>query len=343
MKRISIVAAVALALGAPALAYAASSPFGIATPDSPIGNGIGGPAAPLLLEAIRLQSLFYQKLTGALDTFSSDPHAGLWLVCLSFLYGIFHAVGPGHGKTVISTYVLATGEKLVQATVMSLIASFLQAISAIAIIFAATTLFEATATEITSVTDKVEIGSYALVTILGLTLAASRGRKFAREWRQSRQVSSSFICDDPEADFPRKTWRNPLGLHRHGVDCGCFEAGRMVISRPRASVKERLQAVVSIGVRPCSGALIVLVFALSRHLALAGIMSVFAMAAGTAFTVAVVACLSVMARGVLVRLASSSGNARPWFGAGAELVAACVVFLFGLTMLTGTMAVDGLL
>jgi ABC-type nickel/cobalt efflux system permease component RcnA len=130
---------------------------------------------------------------------------------------------------------------------------------------------------------------------------------------------------------------------RHGADCACAQASRLAVEQPGASMKEMLATVVSIGVRPCSGALIVLVFALSRHLYPAGIASVFAMAAGTALTVSLVALLSGTARDLLTRLASSNGRMADRFSASLQIAAAVVVFAFGLTMTAGVLAADGLL
>jgi nickel/cobalt transporter (NicO) family protein len=342
MKFLRIATAFAASVSAPTVLFAASSPFGIATPDSPVGNGIGGPAAPLLLAAIHLQTIFYQKLTAALDAFSDDPHAAFWLVGLSFLYGILHAVGPGHGKAVISSYVLATGERLRQATAMSVIASMLQALSAMAIIFTAVEIFDATAADITAVTDKLELGSYGLIALLGLTLMASRGRRLASQWRGERASLGSFYCEplkagQTSAPPPGRTGVKP---HLHGPDCGCVEISRLVAANPRMSSKERLQAIASIGIRPCSGALIVLVFALSRHLVLAGVLSVFAISAGTAFTVSIIAALSVFCRGILARLALTGDTASPRIAIGVEFVCACGVLAFGMVMIAGLLATN---
>jgi len=335
MRGLRTVLALAVFLVASSAVLAASSPFGIATPDSPAGGGISGLAAPLYLAAIRLQTLFYQKLTSGLDAFSSDRHAGLWLMALSFLYGIFHAVGPGHGKAVISSFVLATGERLRQAVLMSLLASALQAVSAIAIIFAATALFDATAAQITSLTDKLELGSYGLITLLGLSLLVSKGRLLAHRWGRSEGPSGSFACEEVRAGSASPAWFGRWGFHRHDAACGCLPVDRLATAGPGTSWKEKLQAILSVGLRPCSGALIVLVFALSRHLALAGTMSVLAMAAGTALTVSFFAALSVLARGFLARFALSSAGGGQRFAVGFEFAGACAVFLFGATMLCG--------
>jgi nickel/cobalt transporter (NicO) family protein len=345
VSRNALLSALALWLGAPASSWAASGPFGIATPDSPVGNGLSGPLAPLFLYAIHLQTLFYQKLTSVLGASYSDPYAGIWLIGLSFLYGIFHAIGPGHGKAVISSYVLATGDRLVQTTVMSVAASLLQALSAISIVFIATMIFDATAAQVTSITDSIELVSYGLIALLGMTLALSRVRALAEAWRWKPSSRSSFSCDGYPAAI-----RSPAKLRgaafedlSHGVNCACIAVSRMAVEKPEATIRDRLQAVASIGIRPCSGALIVLVFAVARHQAFEGILSVFAMAAGTALTVSVVAVLSVLARGFLARLVSPDHWVKPRLAIGFQFAAACAVFLFGITMMTGLMAADGYL
>ena len=163
MRHVTRFALVAMAGCMPGLAWASSSPFGVAMPDSPIGNRISGPLAPLLLFAMRMQTQFYQKLTSALSAFAHNSHAGLWLVALSFGYGVFHAVGPGHGKAVIASYLVATGDTRRRAVLLSIAASLLQAVVAIAVVSVAVILFNTTAAAVTRVTSDIALFSYALV------------------------------------------------------------------------------------------------------------------------------------------------------------------------------------
>ena len=99
-----------------------------------------------------------------------------------------------------------------------------------------------------------------------------------------------------------------------------------------------LSAIVAVGLRPCSGAIIVLVFALAQGLFWAGVASTFVMGIGTAITVAVIATLAVGAKAVAQRFAAS----QPGYGAvmlrGIEVGAAVVVMAFGVLLLTGTIA-----
>ena len=103
------------------------------------------------------------------------------------------------------------------------------------------------------------------------------------------------------------------------------------------SLREQLSVVLAVGLRPCSGALVVLVFALSQGLLPAGIAAVFLMGAGTAITVAVLATLAVTAKGLARRI---GGVDNPVTGAivwWVELLAAVAVLAFGVLLLIASL------
>lgn len=100
----------------------------------------------------------------------------------------------------------------------------------------------------------------------------------------------------------------------------------------RFAVSEAWSAIVAVGLRPCSGALIVLSFALLNGLYLGGILSVFAMSIGTAITVSILATLAVTAKGFAVRYASSAQSAAR-ISNGIEIAGALLVIILGLVLL----------
>ena len=105
-------AAVAVAAGL-GLADAAITPFGVAPPPEQGGSPLtGGPLGPLFLWIAFAQQHFYGDLVARMGDLKENPWA-LWaLLGLAFVYGVFHAAGPGHGKAVISGYLMATGESV---------------------------------------------------------------------------------------------------------------------------------------------------------------------------------------------------------------------------------------
>src|SRR6202048_5233574 len=110
-------------------AHAATSPFGIATPDTS-GSYFGGPLGPVFAWVAVHQAAFYRSLTAALASLKANP-AGLWLLLgLSFAYGVFHAVGPGHGKAVISSYLMANQETARRGIVLSFASALMQSLVA---------------------------------------------------------------------------------------------------------------------------------------------------------------------------------------------------------------------
>ena len=93
--------------------------------------------------------------------------AGGWLlVGQSGLWRLFHAVGPGHGKAVITSYLMARATRRGAASAF-LLSALVQAQSAIAIVAIGTIVSRVTATTMTAATDTIEIASYAEIAVFG--------------------------------------------------------------------------------------------------------------------------------------------------------------------------------
>ena len=124
------------------------------------------------------QSEFYKALTSGLMQVKESGHAFLLLAGVSFLYGIFHAVGPGHGKAVITSYLLVSRQTVKRGLVVAFAAAVLQGAVAIAVVLVVAVVLQATAVEMTRATDWFEIMSYALVAAVGAWLLWSEdGRR----------------------------------------------------------------------------------------------------------------------------------------------------------------------
>ena len=334
------IAALAALVGT-AVAHAGTSPFGVATPDSQSGLADAGPFTGILYWAMQMQATFYRQLTAALSAFAGSSSASVWLVALSFAYGIFHAVGPGHGKAVISSYLVATGDSRRRGVALAFAAGLVQALSAIVIVTVASIVFSVTAVTMTRWTDGVEVASYGLIAALGLAMIVRKGRDALRLMRIAPVTDSGFACR--EVPFGATSMADLPASPRHGVDCACVTAMELARTGGAATTTQIAAAVASIGMRPCSGALIVLVFALSQDLYPVGIVSVLAMAAGTGLTVAAVAALTGTARDWISRVARSDNAWSARLSALVQLGAAALVFLFGAMMTTGALAAGGVI
>jgi nickel/cobalt transporter (NicO) family protein len=337
-------------------AYAATHFLGHAHAQSPLGIGAAG-EAPLpppsgfmsgtMAWIYAQQQEFYRALTGALRSMR-DEGTGAWmLVALSFAYGVFHAAGPGHGKAVISSYMLANEVQLRRGIVLSFLSAGLQAVTAIIIMGTVFLLLRGTAISMNDATRFLEITSYVLITVFGLWLlyrkiAPLLAQTFAA--RPARSLSAAAVHDHGHhhghAHHHHHHHQHDHGHHDGAVcsTCGHSHApDPAMIAGDRFDWKTAWTAVIAVGLRPCTGALVVLSFAFLNGLFVSGLVSVFAMAVGTAITVSVLATLAVTAKNVAVRV-GGGGSAGRGIGTAIEIAGAALVFLLGVLLLTAALS-----
>lgn len=300
---------------------------GLAMAQSPLGIGTAEPAfdssgslGGILSWINTQQQSFYRALSGAVKAMRDDP-AKLWsLVGLSFAYGVFHAAGPGHGKAVISSYVIANEQTLRRGITISFMAAFMQGAVAILIVSVTYVALRGTGISMTSATHALEVASYALIAGFGGWLLFRKLRPKARHAHHHEghvhdhhhhHVGPDGVCDS-------------CG-HSHAPDPAQIGGSKL-------ELREAWSAIVAIGLRPCSGALIVLTFALLNGLYLGGFLSVTAMSIGTAITVSILATLAVVAKGTAVRLARSD-TAAARITSSIEILGAGCVLVLGLMLL----------
>lgn len=338
--------------GAGAAAAQGTHPFGV--PES--GAGMGGPGwlASFFGQVSVWQSHFYRQLTGAVRAWQADGGAAWALIGLSFAYGVFHALGPGHGKAVISSYVLANRQTARNGALLALASALIQALVAIVLVAVLALVFNATAATMNQATRWLELASYALVTLLGAWLVWVKAIRPLLRRRRERPA------DEPVSTPPLKgaaalsaikvngaasaTPHQHQHHHHHDDDCGCGHAHVPAADQVAGTLSWRraTSAILAVGLRPCSGALIVLVFSLAQGFFLAGVASALAMGLGTGLTVAALACLAVAAGGAATRVGqrlSSQGAARLRYGV--EALAALAVLMLGVMLLGGMLAGGG--
>ncbi|MEA2951796.1 MAG: nickel/cobalt transporter (NicO) family protein, partial [Alphaproteobacteria bacterium] len=264
-----------LLLGAIDAAFAQAGPFGAGPqPSSPAAGGLTG-------WIMAKQAEFYRMLSGSIRAAKNDGSAVAGLFGISFLYGVFHAAGPGHGKAVISSYLVANNETWRRGVVLSFASAVLQALVAIALVGIASVVLGVTAQKICGTNYIIEIASYAIIAAVGARLLWVKGRAFVAALRP------------PAADHDHHDHH-----HHHHDEAACDHAHGpepKELAGP-GGWGRGLSAVLAVGVRPCSGAIIVLVFALAQGLFWAGVGATFVMGLGTAITVAAIATIAVGAR-----------------------------------------------
>jgi nickel/cobalt exporter len=334
------------------------------------------------------QAFFYQALAGMLRAARTNESAYWGLMGVSFIYGIFHAAGPGHGKAVISSYLLANEQTWRRGVVLSFASAVLQSFTAIVIVAIAALLIGATAKMMGDTVRGIEIVSYLLIILVGARLLWVKGKAFrtalrkltlngdraklaaGSRYRADEHGESGDACRDhpPHAyaghapkepsDHVRPHAAQPCGPqadhdpphgHHHGDD---GEASVLPWGHAHGPQPEELAGpggwrrgfltVAAVGLRPCSGAIIVLVFALAQGLFWAGVASTFVMGIGTAITVASIASFAVGAKSLAKRFAAARAGYGTLVVRGFEAGAACLVVLVGIALLTGYMASEQL-
>lgn len=289
------------------------------------------------------QRTFYAAMTGALDRMRSDWTAFWLLGGLSFLYGIFHAAGPGHGKVVISSYVLANERQLRQGIALSALSALLQSLVAIGFVLVLAGILRMTSTAMGDAAHWVGVSSYALVALLGLWLIARKIFGWGHHHHHHTAPAKRDIWhdhDDHGGHDHDHGHSHGHGHDHHGHD-HADHAEHMHHAVGPADLKggwrEKLGVVLAVGLRPCSGALVVMVFALSQGVLAAGVVSVLLMGLGTAITVAVLASLAVGAKGLVSRLGGGESRLAQGIVWWAELAGAVFVLLFGVLLLMASL------
>lgn len=256
---------------------------------------------------VRMQSEMNHWLRGHLLAASPDNGgggaAGLAIVLLGFVYGLVHAAGPGHGKFVVGSYFLSHPGRPARAVALGAAMAFLQAVTAIAIV---TGLLIMAGVSMPHMLDKaaaVEAIAYGLILLLGLSMLLRCGVR--------------------------------------GTACGHCAGGRH--DHRHDQRRDHIAMVLAVGLRPCSGALVLLLFTLTAGIYLVGIAATLAMALGTAITISITGLGAIGARrgaGWMTANVLGAGALRT-YGPAAALTAqaACALAIAGVGALFLTASV----
>jgi nickel/cobalt transporter (NicO) family protein len=284
-------------------------------PRSPFGVGMREAAPPIGLfgglgsQFLAWQSGIFRTLTKAVSGAMQDGGAAWALVSGSFLYGMVHAAGPGHGKMVIASYIVADGRGLKRGIGLSIAAAFLQALVAITLVAIMALILRATARQVDSVTRIIEMAVFAAIAAAGLAVL----------WRKAGAVLA-LSADAEQACAP-----------------GCCHSH---MPEPTAishmtQWREMALVVIAAGARPCMGAIVVLTFAASQGLFLIGALSALAMGAGVALATSALAVLAVSFKALALKLAGGRGLGGARAMLALECLAAALVAALGLMLLIG--------
>jgi nickel/cobalt transporter (NicO) family protein len=316
----------------------AQTPFGGPRPAAAEPQ-VGGIVGWLLSK----QSEFYREMSSTIRAARSDGSAVWTLLAISFAYGIFHAAGPGHGKAVISSYLVANQETARRGIVLSFASALMQWLVAVVIVGVCAWLLNATAKTMCGAEKAIEIASYALIAAFGARLVWTKGGGFMRALQAPRAepaMAGAHHRYDHDHGHDHHHHDHHGDDHVHDEHCGHAHGPEPSELAGPGGWRRGFAAILAVGIRPCSGAILVLVFALAQGLFWAGIAATFVMGLGTAITVATIAVLAVSAKDLAQRLSAGREAGGTLIMRGIEFGAAGLVLLFGIGLLVGYIAAE---
>jgi nickel/cobalt exporter len=313
-------------------ALMAQTPFGGPRPSGADVQGGG-----ILGWILARQSEFYRQMSSTIRAAKSDGSAVWTLLGISFAYGIFHAAGPGHGKAVISSYLVANQETARRGIVLSFASALMQSLVAVVIVGICAWLLNASAKTMCGAEKIIEIASYALIAAFGVRLVWTKGGGFIRALQVRRPAMAVAGHNHHDHDHDP---HHDNDDHVHDAHCGHSHGPAPNELAGPGGWRRGFGAIFAVGIRPCSGAILVLVFALAQGLFWAGVAATFVMGLGTAITVAAIAVVAVSAKDLARRLSRGSEGGGALVMRGVEFAAAGLVLLFGAGLLLGYIAAE---
>ncbi|MCA3572909.1 MAG: nickel/cobalt transporter [Aestuariivirga sp.] len=302
-----------------------------------------------VLWAREKQQAFYGKLSATLRQMrGNSPLAATWaLMLLSFGYGVFHAAGPGHGKAVISAWLLATENELRRGILISFLSALIQALTAIVLVGVLFLVVASVGSAARDMAGLLESASYALIALLGGYLVWTALGMLRPVKAEPAPVPAfagvttrqTIVLHDFAGFEPKTSGAAPAADHVHGPDCGCGHAHLPAASELRGdwSLAKAFSIAFAVGIRPCTGAILVLVFANGLGLYWAGVLSTLAMAVGTFITVSLIAAFAVYSKKLAARLLRGQSRLLDWFGIGLRFAGGLAIAFLGTILFLGSL------
>ncbi len=251
------------------------------------------------------QQNFYGRMANSIRQLktSSASTAAWTLLTISFFYGVFHAAGPGHGKAVVTGWVLATENELKRGILIAFLSALIQALTAIAAVTFILMFVQGGALMAKNAAGYLESASYLMIAAMGLYLV----------WNGFNSFRPKPVAVAGPFDLVSRPDNGLAANHIHDENCGCGHAHAPAAADVKGewSLSRAFAMAFAVGIRPCSGAILVLVASYSLGLYWAGVLSTLAMGVGVFLTIAAIASLAVFAKSTALKLVSADNR---WTG-----------------------------
>ena len=263
---------------------------------------------------------------------AGQPGALISLLSLCFAYGFFHAAGPGHGKLVIGGYGMDRSVAMGRLAALAVASSLAQAATAVVLVVGGLTVMDWGRERMTRIAEEVLAPlSYGLIALVGVYLFQRGTRRLLR----ARQNPSAAKVDGLAAACDHGHMHSHDHDHDHSADacpsCGHRHGPTLEEAAQVHGLRDALAIIGAVALRPCTGAVFLLLVTWRMDVLPAGIAGAFAMGLGTASVTVAVAIASVSLRqGALDRM---QGRGALALAAGLELLAGGVIALLAVQIM----------
>lgn len=255
--------------------------------------------------SINAQRSLNQLLAEQLKQTKVNPLiSGLMLVTISFTYGVLHATGPGHGKVIISTYIATHPLRLKKSLVLTLCASLLQGIVAIILVSFVLGLLHLSTKHLQQSNMWIEKLSYLFIVLLGTFLFIRTIKQLLhnKHIKQKPLLIKSIRPLTTKNSFIIKSTKQSNVQTNH---CGCGHKHMLSDTDLQGSYRSIFLVIIAMGIRPCSGAILILLLASLLNVYFWGVISTLAMSLGTSLTISIIAIIVHTLRHRALKLADN--------------------------------------
>ena len=226
---------------------------------------------------------------------TKSPRPLLLLIIISFAYGVLHAAGPGHGKAIAMSYMISRDSDPRGCVLLGNFIALFHGLSGIILVLVVHFVLQSTVMgSLESVTRTTQIISYSLIALVGMALLV----KNLYSWNQ----------------------RTETGISDHAG--GTIEKQR-----------GPLATALVVGMIPCPGVVLVMLFAMSLHLLWLGLLLAFIMISGMAVTISAVVVVGVTGKNMFLGALERRGKMVDVADRILNVAAALIVTVLGLTFL----------
>ncbi len=239
---------------------------------------------------------FQRRANAEIATYMKAIERGddLWAfflgLAIAFAYGIFHALGPGHGKFIIVSYFLGREARVMRGVVMAIQVAIVHVIAAILIVWLADIVLKAGFGIGLSEVPGVRAASFLIIVGIGLYMLY-----------QAARTSRGEVLDGG-AEHGHGHGREHPHIHGRGDghDHGHSHGGRL----------EGGMLALAAGMVPCPGAVLIMLYAVANDMIYPGFLLVAAMSLGIGSSICAVGVGTILARQVAMQFIEQSGGSR---------------------------------